>query len=84
MPSSAHPAPERSTLLRSVNKLHDVTEGRILIGGEDISQARGSRLRMLRRQIGMIFQNYNLVYRLSVLQNVLHGRLGYMGSFGRG
>lgn len=70
----------KSTLLRSVNKLHDVTEGRILIGGEDISKARGSRLRTLRRQIGMIFQNYNLVYRLSVLQNVLHGRLGYMGS----
>lgn len=49
----------KSTLLRSVNKLHDVTEGRILIGGEDISKARGSRLRTLRRQIGMIFQNYN-------------------------
>jgi phosphonate transport system ATP-binding protein len=70
----------KSTLLRSINKLHNVTEGRILIGGEDISKAKGSHLRTLRRKIGMIFQNYNLVYRLSVLQNVLHGRLGYMGS----
>lgn len=70
----------KSTLLRSINKLHNVTEGRILIDGEDISKARGSHLRALRRKIGMIFQNYNLVYRLSVLQNVLHGRLGYMSS----
>lgn len=70
----------KSTLLRSINRLHNVTGGHILIAGEDIFRARGRHLRMLRRQIGMIFQNYNLVYRLSVLQNVLHGRLGYMSS----
>ena len=52
-----------------------------------MSGLRGQGLRQLRRKVGMIFQNYNLVYSLSVLQNVLHGRLGYMsgwkGVFGR-
>ena len=43
-----------------------------------MSDLRGKSLRRLRRKVGMIFQNYNLVYSLSVLQNVLHGRLGYM------
>lgn len=70
----------KSTLLRSINRLQDVTEGRILVEGEDISRAKGASLRSIRRKIGMVFQNYNLVYRLSVLQNVLHGRLGYMSS----
>ena len=47
--------------------------------GQAVSAQRGTALRQLRRKVGMIFQNYNLVYSLSVLQNVLHGRLGYMG-----
>ena len=68
----------KSTLLRSVNRLQDITSGRILIRGEDISRASGRRLRAMRAGIGMIFQNYNLVYRLSAIQNVLHGRLGHM------
>lgn len=68
----------KSTLLRSVNRLQDVTSGKILIHGEDIAREKGQNLRRMRAGIGMIFQNYNLVYRLSVLQNVLHGRLGYM------
>ena len=71
----------KSTLLRSVNRLQDVTSGRILIHGEDIARERGQKLRRMRAGIGMIFQNYNLVYRLSVMQNVLHGRLGYMPSW---
>lgn len=71
----------KSTLLRSINRLQDITSGRVLIHGEDISRESGRKLRAMRAGIGMIFQNYNLVYRLSVMQNVLHGRLGYMSSW---
>lgn len=57
------------------------------VDGEEVSGLKGKALRNLRRKVGMIFQNYNLVYSLSVLQNVLHGCLGYMGGlkgiFGR-
>ncbi len=70
----------KSTLLRSVNRLQDVTSGKILVDGEDIAFAKGKTLRMIRRKVAMVFQNYNLVYRLSAIQNVLHGRLGYMSS----
>lgn len=70
----------KSTLLRSVNRLQDVTSGKILVDGRDIASAKGKSLRMIRRQVAMVFQNYNLVYRLSAIQNVLHGRLGYMSS----
>ena len=55
-----------------------VPPGAVLLEGEAVSQQHGRALRALRRKVGMIFQNYNLVYSLSVLQNVLHGRLGYM------
>lgn len=68
----------KSTLLRTVNALIPVSGGTVTLDGEDISSLKGRRLRFLRRKVGMIFQNYNLVYSLSVLQNVLHGRLGYM------
>lgn len=71
----------KSTLLRSINKLVDLTEGSITIEGEEISNKKGKNLRLLRRKVAMIFQHYNLVYRLSVIQNVLHGRLGYMDGF---
>lgn len=67
----------KSTLLRSINCLNKITEGSVYIAGEEITNKKGKKLRLARRKIGMIFQNYNLVYRLSVLQNVLHGRLGY-------
>lgn len=68
----------KSTFLRSINKLIPITKGEIYMDGENISEKKGKALRLYRRKIGMIFQNYNLVYRLSVIQNVLHGRLGYM------
>lgn len=68
----------KSTLLRSINKLIDITDGSINVDGNEISKQKGRALRASRRKIGMVFQHYNLVYRLSVLQNVLHGRLGYM------
>jgi len=69
----------KSTLIRCVNRLVEPTEGRVLLDGEDITQVRGRRLRQARRQIGMIFQNYALVERLSVMENVLSGRLAYSG-----
>ena len=67
----------KSTFLRSINGLNRISEGKIFLEGEEITKKRGKQLRLARRSVGMIFQNYNLVYRLSVLQNVLHGRLGY-------
>ncbi len=67
----------KSTLLRSINRLHDITEGDILIDGESITQAKGRQLRLLRRNIGMIFQSFNLVKRSTVIRNVLAGRVGY-------
>ncbi|MFD1177561.1 phosphonate ABC transporter ATP-binding protein [Paenibacillus puldeungensis] len=67
----------KSTLLRSMNRLHDISEGDILIGGKSITKASGKELRMIRRDIGMIFQSFNLVKRSSVLRNVLAGRVGY-------
>ena len=68
----------KSTLLRAINRLIPITGGSVLLDGQEVSGQRGGSLRALRRKVGMIFQNYNLVYSLSVLQNVLHGRLGYM------
>ncbi|HDR8091889.1 phosphonate ABC transporter ATP-binding protein [Bacillus cereus] len=67
----------KSTLLRSVNRLHEITEGEIMIEGESITAAKGTDLRRMRRDIGMIFQSFNLVKRSTVLKNVLAGRVGY-------
>jgi len=71
----------KSTLLRCINRLIDVTEGTIVFDGQDITQIRGKDLRKVRTKAGMIFQHYNLVNRLSVIENVLHGRLGYKSTF---
>ncbi len=68
----------KSTVLRLINHLIPITSGKIYLDGEEVSAQKGKKLRRLRRKVGMIFQNYNLVYSLSVLQNVLHGCLGYM------
>lgn len=68
----------KSTILRSINKLISITDGEITLEGVSVNKQKGKNLRHLRRNIGMIFQNYNLVYSLSVFQNVLHGCLGYM------
>src|SRR5690554_8050660 len=64
----------KSTLLRCINRLIDPTEGRVIWNGKDITSARGAELRHIRRQIGMIFQHFNLVKRSSVMTNVLSGR----------
>ena len=68
----------KSTLLRCINRLIEPTEGKIFWNGTDITTIEGDELRELRRHIGMIFQNFNLVYRSTVLKNVLSGRLGYV------
>ncbi|QAR33831.1 phosphonate ABC transporter ATP-binding protein [Geovibrio thiophilus] len=69
----------KSTLIRCVNRLVEPTSGRILVNGNDIASLRGASLRRARRRIGMIFQEYALVERLTVMENVLSGRLGYIG-----
>ncbi|GEO57927.1 phosphonate ABC transporter ATP-binding protein [Companilactobacillus bobalius] len=77
----------KTTILRSLNQLIKDDNGEILLDGSDIRSANKAQLRKYRRQIGMVFQNYNLVERLTVIENVLHGRLGYKstlaGVFGR-
>ncbi|MGC9403511.1 phosphonate ABC transporter ATP-binding protein [Vibrio genomosp. F10] len=68
----------KSTLLRCINRLNDPSQGEIIFDGTDLTQLKGQALRKERRHIGMVFQEYNLVERLTVLENVLSGRLGYM------
>ena len=68
----------KSTLIRCVNRLVTPSEGRVLVGGDDMVGLGSSALRKKRAEIGMIFQNYNLVRRSSVLKNVLAGRLAYL------
>lgn len=67
----------KSTLLRCVNRLVSPTGGQILVDGLDVTAATRDQLRQARRVIGMIFQQFNLIKRASVMDNVLSGRLGY-------
>lgn len=71
----------KSTLVRVINRLVDPTEGAILFKGEDLAKVEGRRLREARRRIGMVFQEYNLIERLTVMENLLTGRLGYISPF---
>jgi len=75
----------KSTLLRCVNRLIEPTRGRILLKDDgntvDLAAIRGGALRKARRRIGMVFQEYNLVERLTVMENLLTGRLGYTSAF---
>ena len=68
----------KSTLIRCINRLVNPTSGEIRFEGQDLASLEGRALRMARRRIGMVFQEYNLVERLSVIENVLSGRLGYL------
>src|SRR6204780_1579299 len=67
----------KSTLIRCVNRLVEPSDGEILFNGVDILKVAAGELRGIRRNIGMIFQEFNLIERLSVMDNVLTGRLGY-------
>lgn len=67
----------KSTLLRCINRLIEPTEGQIIWNGQDITAISDEEIRFLRRRIGMIFQQFNLVKRSKVITNVLAGRLGY-------
>lgn len=82
----------KSTFLRCLNRLIEPTAGQILMPGDvfldgagdepvDIAHLRGRPLRQLRRRVGMVFQQFNLVKRLSVIDNVLSGALGYQGTW---
>ncbi len=69
----------KSTLIRCVNRLVEPTEGRVFLNDVELSSLSQGALRRARRRMGMIFQEYALVERLSVMENVLSGRLGYVG-----
>ena len=70
----------KSTLIRCINRLIEPTSGDIRFNGTDMLSLNAKSLRLMRRHIGMIFQEFNLINRMSVMDNVLSGRLGYVGS----
>ena len=71
----------KSTLLRCINRLIEPTSGKIIWNDIDVTAVPASEMRKIRRQIGMVFQQFNLVKRSSVLTNVLSGRLGYVNPY---
>jgi phosphonate transport system ATP-binding protein len=70
----------KSTLIRCINRLVEPSGGKILFGERDLLALGAAEMRRQRRHIGMVFQEYNLIERLSVIDNVLTGRLGYTGT----
>jgi len=70
----------KSTLMRCINRLVEPSAGKVHFNGADVLKANQRQLRLLRREMGMIFQSFNLIPRVTVLDNVLNGRLGYMNS----
>jgi phosphonate transport system ATP-binding protein len=71
----------KSTLIRCINRLVEPTQGEILFDGRDLVKLDRRALREARRHIGMVFQEYNLVERLTVMENLLSGRLGYVSAW---
>lgn len=71
----------KSTLIRCINRLIQPTDGQVFLNGKNITRMGKRDLRRARRDMGMIFQEFNLVERMSVMDNVLSGRLGYVGTF---
>ena len=70
----------KSTLIRCINRLVEPNSGKIYFKGNEITGMSNRKLRIIRRDIGMIFQEFNLIDRMSVMDNVLSGRLGYTGN----
>jgi phosphonate transport system ATP-binding protein len=71
----------KSTLIRCINRLVEPSAGAVELDGEDLVRLSRKALRQARRRIGMVFQEYNLVERLTVMENVLSGRLGYVSAW---
>ncbi|WP_018690438.1 phosphonate ABC transporter ATP-binding protein [Ahrensia kielensis] len=71
----------KSTLLRCINRLVEPTSGSIELNGNELTKLKGRQLRTARRKIGMVFQGFNLVDRLTVMENVQSGRLGYISTW---
>lgn len=65
----------KSTLLRTINRMHDISDGSLVVNGEEVKDLKGKTLRKFRRNIGMVFQSFNLVTRTSVINNVLTSRV---------
>ena len=61
----------KSTLIRTINRMHDITQGQLTVDGTDVMTLHGKNLRKFRRRIGMIFQSFNLITRTTVIKNVL-------------
>ncbi len=71
----------KSTLIRCINRLVEPSAGAVELDGQDLVRLSRKALRQARRRIGMVFQEYNLVERLTVMENVLSGRLGYVSAW---
>lgn len=71
----------KSTLLRTINRMHDITSGSLKVDGIEVSTLNGKALRSFRRKIGMVFQSFNLVPRMSVIKNVLTSRVPELSVF---
>lgn len=71
----------KSTLLRCLNRLQDPTKGEIFFNGSDVAKANADQVKSIRTKIAMVFQQFNLIPRYSVLSNVLMGRLGQTGTW---
>ena len=65
----------RSTVLRTINRMHDISEGSLIVNGQEIKNLKGKDLRTFRRKVGMVFQSFNLVTRTTVINNVLTSRV---------
>ena len=71
----------KSTILRCINRMHDITKGTLTVDGVDVNSLRGAELRRYRRKVGMIFQSFNLVSRSTAIKNVLTADVPDMGFF---
>lgn len=67
----------KSTFLRCINRMNTISSGKMIFKGQDITNAQGQQLREVRKKVGFIFQHFNLVKNISVIRNVLMGRIAY-------